>query len=244
MKDDDLAVPTARECFAEAYRIMRGPGDLESASMWMSMARELREDAQMRRMWAPLPQVAAPDPAPVRTLRDVAAIVCAHGAVAVQWKDGQQVADWWLHVSNGSSCDDPDPAGDMFRRRDQEMRERQDDPALGTMAQGENEPQALETTALLRPYVTDSETRVMAEQVRDRVLRSYVGEPPTAVLPMRLPEPPVEGAEGVCRNHEQDNELIMMDGAWRHRSTMQSLCPIAGQNADGDETFHRFANPL
>ena len=262
MKDDDLAVPTARECFAEAYRIMRGPGDLESAQMWLAMAREIREDAAMRRMWAPLPQFAAPPAEPVaevRTLHDVEGIVCAHGKVALHWKDDDSADGWWHHAEDGTACDDPDQSGDAFRRRDQTMRERQGDGLPGqTMADTLVRPYAaggiidpvkwaratesspLEVPGtngpdLARPYVADA----------DAVMRrTLLDEPVTAVMPLRLPEPPVDGDHATCRNHGELNGLVFADGAWRHEVNMQTLCPIAGQTPEGDETYHHFANPL
>lgn len=239
MSDQELKVPSARECMAEAYRLMRNHADTEAAKVWLDMARELREDFVTRKVWVNEPAV---KPAP--TLHDVDGVVCAHGKVAVHWKDND--SDWWLHVKGGTSCDDPDQGGDIFRRRDQAMRERQDDPALGTMAGAERPDDGQRMEDDPTEFVVQDAATIVRPFI-DRVSWDRAtGTSPlddTAITPIRLPEQPVEGQLAKCRNHEEYNTLVYQLGQWRHTSSMQALCPIPNQTIEGDESYHRFANP-
>lgn len=245
MSDQELTVPTARQCLAEAYReLLMHDGETERAAQWLVMARELREDAQFRKMWVapppPVPAEAAPDR---RTLHDVEGIVCAHGLVALHWKDDDQ-GGWWHHAGDGTACDNPDQSGDMFRRRSQEMREATgDQPVNLTMAGAEEPPtERLElrieddpATTLVRPFVEGTQWDRAAERHRLDV---------TAALPFPVPrQQPEEGQQAECRNHDTHNALVYEGGKWVHVSTGQTLCPIPGQTPEGDETYHRFANP-
>jgi hypothetical protein len=54
MDQQDAYIPTQRECLGQAYVILRSGGDIETARLWLDMAREIREDAIARRMWAPI----------------------------------------------------------------------------------------------------------------------------------------------------------------------------------------------
>lgn len=449
MNDQELRVPSTRECMAEAYReLQMNDGEVARVEQWIAMAREIREDAQFRKMWTPPPAEAQTDR---RTLHDVNGVVCVHGKVAVQWRsfDGE----WWLHAEDGTSCDGPDPAGDPYRRRSQAMRAAKGDEPIGaTMADAETPPvrwartlhdvegivcahglvaihwkdddfsgwwhhvkdgtvcdnpdEPLESArrrandadgdvtaqfpaaklfgldahgkpgygqfpdscgwpdeqcighvdrahkshygasvdhafrsldghsecvAIVGPvdqgimcglspaahhkseYVrqtmapdgswtsgpvpevvhkSDSGTPVPDDSpcrplpdggwhcvpwkpcaspggcllpdddedalsvAAKTLVRPYVDGTQwdrakqasplddTAVLGPRLPAPPPLGARTTCRNHEDMNELVYTEGSWRHVATGQALCPIAGQTPEGDETFHRFANPV
>jgi hypothetical protein len=266
-----MKVPTARECMAEAYRVltMNGPNlSLEAvtaAEQWIAMARELREEAMMRVIGQraanqfheaadklraagllPMPMVAKPAP----TLSDVEAIVCAHGKVAAHWKyEDDYLGPLWLHTEDGTTCDDLDRPGDGRRRRSNwgpivDTTPWPSAPRLDVGQRMEDEPEQMagrglrpESVPLARPYVARTEW----ERAQD-VSKLDV----TAVLAPTFGQlgPPVDGDHATCRNHDELNGLVFADGAWRHEANMQTLCPIPGNTVEGDETYHRFANPL
>jgi len=259
-----MKVPTARECMAEAYRLlsMAGPA-LDAAALaeqWIAMARELREEAMMRVIGQraanqfheaadklraagllPMPMVAKPAP----TLSDVEAIVCAHGKVAAHWKyEDDYLGPLWLHTEDGTTCDDLDRPGDAERRirgrslvRLDAGQRVEDDPTESERAYQQGGAPWATPVPLARPYVARTEW----ERAQD-VSKLDV----TAVLAPTFGQlgPPVDGDHATCRNHDELNGLVFADGAWRHEANMQTLCPIPGNTVEGDETYHRFANPL
>lgn len=250
MNDDELTVPTARQCFAEAYRLMRSGGDVERAGMWLAMAREIREDAMMRRMRMPLPQA-------VTVTRSVNGIVEAQPEPEqpknqmVGYEQGQVLPptqgqhDYAMKVREallsglavdavlpGLAEDDRDAIHDLVNEI--RSRYRAEQPI---------------TETLVRPYVpssVDTFTRTAPSGWGATDSGSFFKQPldDTAILGPRTPAPPIEGAEGQCRNHDEGNRLIVRHGKWVHYGTLEAICPIPGQSPEGDETYHRFANPL
>lgn len=237
MDSKNLPVPTARECVAEAYRLLKYGAERELAEAWIRLAAEIRADALDQRFFK-VPSASNPETFPARrTLHDVEAIVCAHGVVALRWKGQSDTPDngWWTHT-DGTNCDDPQVEGDAFRRRSQEMRESQGDGLPGqTMGAPAETVQRQDTgadraTDYLLPVThkilkTEEDIkRAPTERIEDDPattrVRPYVQAAEwdravqqhplddTAILAPRTPNPPQHGQIAVCRNHDDQAGLI------------------------------------
>lgn len=187
INEKDLVVPSARQCMAEAYRVMTTGADIERAKVWLAMATELREGAHAQRVW--------------------------ESFYAQQQTTPAESTDGFAETDPGQDSQFAELREILERRAE---REQMDSPAGDV--------------PVVRPYVDQLVRRMALEN--------------TAILGPRLPEQPVDGDRATCRNHTEMNRLTYRNGRWVHEATDQALCPIGGQTPEGDETFHRFANPL
>jgi hypothetical protein len=235
--------PTPLECMREAYRELKNSevGNAQRAQGLIMFARELNDEQQ--RAWSRRSAEQKPEPA-VRaapTLHDVEGIVCAHGEVALRWKDrgGQDGDAWWLHV-DGTSCDNADQSAEALRRYSdadrplldagQRMQDDPSEPATGQTAviaksDGNGyDTERLTDTTLIRPMPPIGE--IKAEQL--------------LTMPKTFTVTVHEGKAGRCRNCS--TPIIYMDGRWRHTKTAQSVC-LGQRDEQGNETYNRFAVP-
>jgi hypothetical protein len=292
MGDNELRVPTARECMAEAYRELRmADGEPERVAQWIAMARELREEALMRMSAQSIVNQATicdehkaqyfysgyeagkaesdqpvPVPAPVDDPTDSMAGYSrgqTPSPTAVQFAYAGRVRQSILNnrideVFPGLTEDHRDAIHDLINEIEDRYTAEASPARRFTLNERVVTQQYEEGGAEDEDDGSDYHKRLdeMPTLAAGGIIRPYISETQwdrakqpdpldvTQVMQPRFPDPPIEGAEGRCRNHEQDGSLIYMQGAWRHVSTMQRLCPIPGQTPEGDETYHRFANPL
>lgn len=254
--DMSTELPSAQMALAEAHRLLENGGMRDLASVWIDLAREIREGS-----------TAPEQPADRLTLHDIEGIVCAHGRVVVRQRlkrKGDHQALWWRHADGDPTiCDDVQQSTEHLRRNGAERTDEQ----FWTRDPAETAPEKF--VRLANKYAPEQMTKVFEADpdAGERIQRLFADPRPgddapqttpsdldqTAVLRSRARVSPARPAavpppdHGVCVNCGLDvYRLPPLPGepaTYAHDTSGQQVC--SGQRTpQGDETFvHTFAWP-